>query len=168
MKKLFIPMAILLVSILLIAGCSSTTTTSPQQSSTSPPVTSTAQTSTVPIKPITSAPPTNIVTTPVGSNKYGGTLRWIEPNAPSAPIGAVCNSAQQICLEPVLIEYADASLAPGLASYEVNTDPDNPSITFHINKGIKFHDGTDFNAEALSWDIQKLIDSKLFASVRSR
>ncbi len=60
---------------------------------------------------------------------------------------------------------ADGSLLPWLASYEVNADPKNPSYTLHLTKGVKFQDGTDFNAQALKWGIQMLIDSHLFASV---
>ena len=35
---------------------------------------------------------------------------------------------------------------------------DYMSITFHLRKGVKFHDGTDFNAQAVAWNWQKRRD----------
>ena len=56
----------------------------------------------------------------------------------------------------LLKEMQDGSLLPNLASsYDVNNDPQNPSITLHLVKGVKFHDGTDFNAQAVKWNLDK-------------
>jgi ABC-type transport system substrate-binding protein len=44
-------------------------------------------------------------------------------------------------LIPVLVESWDA-------------DPVNMTITYHLRKGIKFHDGTPWNAEACRWNLQ--------------
>jgi peptide/nickel transport system substrate-binding protein len=49
-------------------------------------------------------------------------------------------------------------IIPGLAdSWDIS--PDGKTITLHLHKGIKFHDGTDFNAAAVkenlkAWDIK--------------
>ena len=45
-------------------------------------------------------------------------------------------------------------LAPELAeSWE--TDAEAAAITFHLRSGVKFSDGTDFNAEAVKWNLEQ-------------
>ncbi|MGL4729956.1 MAG: ABC transporter substrate-binding protein, partial [Clostridium sp.] len=47
-----------------------------------------------------------------------------------------------------LVNYVDGKVAPGLAeSWEFNDD--GTKLTFHLKKGVKFHDGSEFNAEAV-------------------
>jgi peptide/nickel transport system substrate-binding protein len=46
----------------------------------------------------------------------------------------------------------DDSVKPWLAESWKFAD-DMMSITFNLRKGVKFHDGTDFNAEAVKWQI---------------
>jgi ABC-type transport system substrate-binding protein len=50
-----------------------------------------------------------------------------------------------------------AKLIPGLAeSYSV--DPETKTTwTFSLRKGVKFHDGSDFNADAVIWNLDKLL-----------
>jgi peptide/nickel transport system substrate-binding protein len=50
-------------------------------------------------------------------------------------------------------------IAPGLAeSWEISKD--EKVYTFHLRKGIKFHDGSLFNAEAVKYCIERQMDSK--------
>jgi ABC-type transport system substrate-binding protein len=52
------------------------------------------------------------------------------------------------------------AIAPSLAeSWE--SAPDNLSWTLHLRKGIKFHDGTDFDANAVKVNLERYIDPKL-------
>jgi peptide/nickel transport system substrate-binding protein len=53
-----------------------------------------------------------------------------------------------------------AGLMPGLAeSWEV--DPDNPERwIFHLRKGVKFHDGSDFTADDVVWNFEKVTNTE--------
>jgi len=47
--------------------------------------------------------------------------------------------------------------------------PDKSFYTFHLRKGVKFHDGTDFNARAVKWNHEKVMSSStsLFKKIKS-
>lgn len=53
-----------------------------------------------------------------------------------------------------------SELIPGLAlSWEV--DPaDKTKWIFKLRPGVKFHDGSDFNADAVVWNVQKVLDKE--------
>jgi peptide/nickel transport system substrate-binding protein len=168
--------AVLILSIIMLSGCSSA---SPTPSATSPAVTAPSTTapavSTSAPAVTTSAPAvttaaTKPATTPVAatSNKYGGTLRWIQGTGPGVPIGIPWESSgaaafnQQHSLEFFLKEMVDGSFKPVLAtSWDIDTK--TPAIIFHLRKGVKFHDGTDFNATAAKWNLEKqMVPSGLY------
>jgi peptide/nickel transport system substrate-binding protein len=51
-----------------------------------------------------------------------------------------------------------AGLRPGLAE-SWSTDPANRTIwTFRLRRGVTFHDGSEFNAEAVVWNLDKVMD----------
>ncbi len=60
-----------------------------------------------------------------------------------------------------LVLYADEStdIVPGLAtSWDIS--PDGLTYTFHLRKGVKFHDGTDFNADAVVFSLGRMMKEK--------
>jgi peptide/nickel transport system substrate-binding protein len=60
-----------------------------------------------------------------------------------------------------LVSYADESTAlePGLAeSWDIS--PDGKMYTFHLRKGVKFHDGTPFNADAVVFSIGRMMKER--------
>jgi peptide/nickel transport system substrate-binding protein len=95
--------------------------------------------------------------------EYGGTLRIITssqpPNLgwPVEMVGYGTNS--QVCLEALLRTDKEGNLIPWLAeSYKVADDL--KSITFYLRKNIKFHDGSEFNAEAVKWNLDNFLEAK--------
>jgi peptide/nickel transport system substrate-binding protein len=61
-----------------------------------------------------------------------------------------------IC-EPLVWEPEPGKFVPGLAdSWEVS--PDVKEYTFKLKQGVKFHDGTPFNAEAVKFTLDRVID----------
>ena len=58
-----------------------------------------------------------------------------------------------------LLHYKDGSLdiEPGLAeSWTVS--PDGKTYTFNLRQGVKFHDGTDFDAESVKFNFDRVLD----------
>ncbi len=59
----------------------------------------------------------------------------------------------------VLWDLADnkqlAGLRPGLAESWEQAPEDKKTWLFHLRKGVKFHDGTDFNADAVLWNLDR-------------
>ena len=59
----------------------------------------------------------------------------------------------------VLWDLADnkvlAGLRPGLAERWEQAPDDKRTWLFHLRKGVKFHDGTDFNADAVIWNLDR-------------
>ncbi len=50
------------------------------------------------------------------------------------------------------------------SSWDISMDPH--SITFHLREGVKFHDGTPFNAEAVKFNIERILDPATLATPR--
>src|SRR5579864_6097953 len=62
--------------------------------------------------------------------------------------------------DPLLWESKAGVFVPGLAEkWEVNADA--TQYTFHLRRDVKFHDGTPFNAEAVKFTFDRIVDPAL-------
>ena len=50
-----------------------------------------------------------------------------------------------------------ATFRPGLAEKWEQAPDDKKTWIFHLRKGVKFHDGTDFNADAVIWNLERYL-----------
>jgi len=94
------------------------------------------------------------------SPKYGGVLRVITGGSPPVigyppRIMAAPTKVNILpCLQPLFRRDENGRTLPFLAqSYEVGQD--YRSITISLRKGVKFHDGTDFNADAVKFNLDE-------------
>ena len=104
---------------------------------------------------------------------HGGHLRVgyaLEPTSLDAVLGRSGGDAyywrqiydQLVDADRELNPRASTSLA---TSWEISEDPD--AITFHLRKGVVFHDGTPFNAEAVKFNVERILDPTTKATPRA-
>jgi ABC-type transport system substrate-binding protein len=65
--------------------------------------------------------------------------------------------------ETLFIVDAQDRIVPVLAE-SVEVAPDGLSVTFKLRQGVKFHDGTDFNAEAVKYNLENVITNEVAGS----
>jgi peptide/nickel transport system substrate-binding protein len=165
MKKVFIPLALIMVAILLFTGCGGGTTTTPVKTTTAtpsikPPV-STVQTTTAP----------TATTQPTVAIQKGGTLRVLYGLSPQSTPGWPGDTAnfQKLwacftVFEALVKQDSAGQPVPYLATKWV-WGPENKYITFTLRQGVKFHDGTAFNAAAVKLDFDQLLTEKNSATI---
>jgi peptide/nickel transport system substrate-binding protein len=137
---------LLVLGLILIPGCGGGKTT-PTTTATGPlAATTTAKTTTPAV------------------NKYGGILKIIFMSAVGPNFGyntelySMNLPQAQYALETLVRISEEGVAEPWLATkWEVASD--KKTVTIHLREGVKFHDGTDFNAEALVWNINRVIAS---------
>ncbi|HSF29701.1 MAG TPA: ABC transporter substrate-binding protein, partial [Candidatus Tectomicrobia bacterium] len=59
----------------------------------------------------------------------------------------------------------DLKVVPDLAK-KWEASPDGLVYTFSLHEGVKFHDGTDMDAEAVKWNFEHLLNPKTRAATR--
>ncbi len=90
--------------------------------------------------------------------QYGGTIRIITTQDTSEPFGLpwtpiIAMGHSTPWCEDLVNLRQDGTYEPHLAtSWEVDTD--KHEITFHLREGVKFTDGSDWNAECALWNVQ--------------
>ncbi len=98
--------------------------------------------------------------------QYGGTLRIVNTSEGAASlgipwevIGIDIDLLTPYC-ESLVLERTNGEIEPWLAKdWEIDTEA--LTITFHLQEGIKFHDGSDFNAEVAAWNLQQASDASV-------
>jgi len=163
-KSMIVLVCMMLFASLLLLACGQQTT----------PATSTAPTTQSPTSPVVSTPASStpvvapspvISTTPAtGKQQYGGVLRIITSATPlilGDPVSITdFGSVMSVipCLEALVNSDNAGQIHPVLAT-DWSIADDGKSITFHLRKGVKFHDGTDFNAAAAKWNLDRYMAS---------
>src|SRR5713226_5461918 len=106
--------------------------------------------------------------------RYGGTLRIAWPGDPAffdanqgpaqgAPAGWLMNNMYNSLL--TITPPPELKIVPDLAkSWEVLDG--GKTYVFHLEEGVEFHDGTDFDAEASKLNIDRILDPEVKAWVR--
>jgi peptide/nickel transport system substrate-binding protein len=59
-----------------------------------------------------------------------------------------------------LVKYNEDYKPVGWLADSWDISPDNLVYTFHLHRGIKFHDGTDFNAQAMKFSMDRIRNNK--------
>jgi peptide/nickel transport system substrate-binding protein len=158
MKKSFIILVFLLVCALTIAGCSSAASTTAQ------PLPSTAQQ----VPTTQSLPPaasTAVATTtaakPAPSPKRGGILKYgtltramVSLGYPPTMSGQWDGMQTPACLETLFRYDENMKLIPWLAT-DWKANAGDKTITLTLRKGVKFQDGSDFNAATAKWNLDQ-------------
>lgn len=88
--------------------------------------------------------------------QYGGILKVVTAAGPRSfysPEGGPADLGASFPGIESMQMYVGRDLVPQLAE-SVVLDPDALTMTFKIKKGIKFHDGSDLNADNLIWGIK--------------
>jgi ABC-type transport system substrate-binding protein len=155
MRKLLLVLLMMVLAVTLIfSGC----TNQPQTFTTAaatPPVTTSVTTPAASPSATSQLTPKSggvmtIITTPVGA-----VIGW-----PADPSGSMSKFVIQVCFETLLHGDNQGQLHPWLAeSYKLADDL--KSMTFTLRKGVKFHDGSDFNAEVAKWNLDNYIQAKI-------
>src|SRR5436190_19312880 len=103
---------------------------------------------------------------PAMAQKKGGTLTvGLELDIPGfdgLKVGVydtAANIAASLILETLVRLDDSGKPAPGLAVSWTHSD-DFRTWTFKLRQGVKFHDGTPFNAQAVAWTFARLKDPK--------
>jgi peptide/nickel transport system substrate-binding protein len=91
--------------------------------------------------------------------KKGGTLRvgfYIEAQTmdPHLSGSKIDRQVYHNIYEPLVTLDTKLGIKPGLA--ESWTQPDPKTLVFKLRRGVKFHDGTDFNAEAAKFNFERM------------
>lgn len=101
--------------------------------------------------------------------QYGGVLKMLFAQSPTnmgyPPTG---DGASLRCSSPAIENLvsidARGQFQPTGLTTAFAVAPDGKSVTLTLRKGVKFHDGTDFNAQAVKWNLEKMKEAKAYGT----
>jgi peptide/nickel transport system substrate-binding protein len=154
-RYFFITLAVILLCGLIFSACTNTSTTTVVSTATTTATATATSIATASTTPTT----TKTTTTPTTTGpQRGGILKAITPTGPVnlgypfEETGFQDGIFMAPCLEGLVGFDGDTNIIPKLATkWEVASD--YSAITFTLRKGVKFHDGTPFNAEAAKFNL---------------
>ena len=105
--------------------------------------------------------------------RYGGHLRIAYTNEPMSLDAVLGRSGGDAYYWRQIFDQlvdADPELAPRPAtslatSWEITEAPH--AITFELRRGVRFHDGTPFNADAVKFNVERILDPATMATPRA-
>jgi peptide/nickel transport system substrate-binding protein len=108
----------------------------------------------------TSPTPAVLGAVPGDSKKYGGSVKILitEPSNslgyPPTMTGQTNGQTSSVALQTLFIFDENYNIVPLLAT-DYKSDVAAKTITLFLRQGVKFHDGTDFNADAVKWNLDQ-------------
>ncbi len=150
-------LGLLLVIVMLVAACAPAATPTPTPKPVEKPTEAAAQPTPTP-KPKPKPAEKSVFRIAVG----------IDPDTldPVATTTTTVGNMIDYVVETLVRIDKEGNLQPMLAeSWEVSDD--GLTVTFHLRKGVKFHDGTPFNAEAVKFNIDRMLDPDVRVPIRA-
>jgi len=161
-KTLFILAAVVLLFGTLLSACAEPT---PAPAPTPAPTPAPAPAPAPAPKPAPTPAPAPKPAPAPEPDKYGGILKEVLTVGPATPIGYMPEAAPdaQADARPAvesLVRVRNGGVVEPLLATAWEIAPDGKSVTLTLRKGVKFHDGTDFNAAAVKWNLDKQIEAE--------
>lgn len=153
-KLLLIPLIVIFITSLFLSGCAEPTEPAAPVEPAKPAPVEPAPAEPEPAKPSADEP------------QYGGTF-IIRVNRGITTMGSPADGAGyatgMLVFDTLFRLDDDENVLPWLAeSYQIS--PDKTSITLKLREGVKFHDGTPFNAQAVKYNLEANLEANLRGS----
>jgi peptide/nickel transport system substrate-binding protein len=111
--------------------------------------------------PKTTTPATSKPTAPspvAQQPQFGGTMKITTQRGPNnfgypPEIASINAEAVTACIEALFGYDGNLTNFKGVLATDYKIADDLLSVTITLHKGVKFHDGTDFNAQAAKWNM---------------
>jgi ABC-type transport system substrate-binding protein len=145
-------LAVVLMLGLLVGACGSATDETTVTTATGPTATGPTDTTAVVSTDTTAV---------AGGAKYGGILVTDDKAFPAEyAVPWLIRGPQErymgLAMDPLFMGTEEVGVYKPMLAESWELAPDKSSYTFHLRQGVKFHDGTDFNAAAAKFNLDKV------------